>query len=413
MPDDISRRVRGATGIFTEEERHRLVELRRALHADPELSSQEERTAQRLTSALEELSPVEVRRVAGTGVIARIRGHDPDAPLVAIRGDIDALPIQEATGLPYTSRNAGVMHACGHDVHASWAVGAAHLLTRDPADGDVLILLQPAEEIARGAQDVLESGALDGVSAIFGGHVDRRFALGEVVAEAGPLAASADNFRIVLRGSGAHGARPHESADPIVGLGALIAALQTIVSRRLDPAVAGVVSIGTVQAGSAPNIIPEAAEMSGTVRATDPGTRKLLHAELERLAHSVAAAYRLQAEVVLELGPPPIVNPPETVEWARTAVTSVLDAGALVTLPALNMGGEDFASYMERIPGCFLRIGAREAGSEPIPAHTPRFYAAEETIFIGAAVLAETARLSSAALRSGAAPERVTGSART
>ncbi|CAN5874950.1 M20 family metallopeptidase [soil metagenome] len=379
--------------LFAPELRRRLVALRRDLHRHPELSGQEERTAGRLYEELARLRPVELQRVAGTGVIARLRGRDPGAPVVALRGDIDALPIQEETGLEYASANAGVMHACGHDVHASWAVGAACLLAERPAAGDVLIVLQPAEETARGAMAVLESGALQGVAAIFGAHVDRRFAVGQVVAEAGPLAAAADSFAIELLGSGAHGARPHEAADPIVGAGALIGALQTIVSRRLNPATPGVVSIGTVRAGTAANVIPERATLTGTVRATDPESRRLMHEEIRRIAQSIAAAHRLNAEVTLELGPPPIVNPAEPTAWARRAATSLLGEEAVVPLGTLNMAGEDFAYYLERIPGCFLRIGAREPGGEYLPAHTPRFHAAEESIFVGAAVLAESARI--------------------
>ena len=388
----------GVTRLFAPHLRAALIELRHEIHRDPELSFQEERTAQKLERALKVLRPRHLERVAATGVVARIAGRNPDAPVVAIRGDIDALPIQESTGLEYSSRNAGVMHACGHDVHATWAVGAAHLLSEHPAAGDVLIVLQPAEEVGKGAQAVMESGALDGVAAIFGAHVDRRFPVGTVVAEPGPLAASADNFAIELVGAGAHAARPHEAADPIVGAGALIAALQTIVSRRVDPSRAAVVTIGTINAGSAPNVIPDRATLSGTLRATDPETRRLLHEEVKRIAESVAAAHRLTAHVTVELGPPPIVNPVEPASWARSAAVSVLGADAVVPLGFLNLAGEDFAHYMERIPGCFLRVGAREPGTQPIPAHTPRFYAADESIFVGAAVLAESARVASAAL---------------
>ena len=384
--------------LFSPKLRQALIELRHGIHRDPELAFQEEHTARRLEDALRVVRPKQLDRVAGTGVVARIAGREASAPVVAIRGDIDALPIHESTGLEFSSQNAGVMHACGHDVHATWAVGAARLLGERPATGDVLIVLQPAEEIGKGAQAVMESGALDDVSAIFGAHVDRRFPVGAVVAEAGPLAASADDFHIELVGSGAHAARPHEAADPIVGAGTLITALQTIVSRRLDPSRPAVVTIGTINAGSAPNVIPDRAVMSGTMRATDPDTRRLLHDEVRRIAQAVAAAHRLQARVTIELGPPPIVNPTEPVSWARSAAVSLLGADAVLPLGFVNLAGEDFAYYMERIPGCFLRVGAREAGSDAIPAHTPRFYAADESIFVGAAVLAETARVASAAL---------------
>jgi len=291
-----------------------------------------------------------------------------------------------------------VMHACGHDMHATWAVGAAALLAERPAQGDVLVVLQPAEETGSGALAILESGALDGVQAIFGGHVDRRFPVGQVVADEGPLAASADSFEIEIIGAGAHAARPHESADPIVGAAAIITALQTIVARRLNPATPGVVTIGAIHAGTASNVIPERAVLKGTIRAVDPASRDLMHEELRRIATSTAAAFRLEARVSAERGTPPIVNPPKATAWAREAASRLLGPSNVVPLGFLNLAGEDFAHYMERIPGCFMRIGAREAGGEVIPAHTPRFYAAEDSLFVGALVLAECARVASAAL---------------
>lgn len=377
-----------------------LVALRRDLHTHPELSWHEERTMERLRNALTVSGVTEIERVANTGLVARVPGLDAGAPIVALRGDIDALPITEQTGLSFASINPGVMHACGHDVHASWAVGAARLLLEHPAVGDVLIVLQPAEELGEGARAIMESGALDGVRVIFGGHVDRRFDVGQVVAQAGALAASTDTFHIEVTGSGAHGARPHESADPIVGAAAIIGALQTLVSRRLDPAQPGVVTVGTINAGSASNIIPDRAVLSGTIRATTPATRTLLTTELQRVAEAQAAAYGLSAIVTLKGGTPPIVNPLEPVQWAQAAVTKVLGASALVPLGTTNMGGEDFAVYMESIPGCFMRIGAREPGGRVIAAHSPGYYAAEEAMFVGAAVLAAAARIASEAVSS-------------
>lgn len=381
--------------LFSEAQTHTLLALRHDLHQHPELSLREHRTAAKLYAALEKLRPLELAHVANTGVVARMRGKNSRAPLVAIRGDIDALPIQEETGLPWTSQHAGVMHACGHDVHATWAIGAAQLLAQNPACGDVLIILQPAEEIGQGAKAILESGALQQVSMIFGAHVDRRFGIGQVVAEVGALAAAADTFAIELFGKGAHGARPHEACDPIVGAGALIGALQTIVSRRLNPAHAGVVSIGTVNAGTASNIIPECARLTGTLRAMTAETRVLLQTEVQRIAEAIAAAHALQARVAIEIGTPPLLNEILATSFAQQAVRAVLDETALMPLGFLNMAGEDFAFYLEKIPGCFLRIGAREPGGEVTSAHAPFFYPAEESIFIGAAVLAETARLAS------------------
>jgi hippurate hydrolase len=380
-----------------------LIALRRELHRQPELAFKEERTGLALMRELSALSPRRIGRIARTGVVARIAGRRASAPVVAIRGDIDALPIQEATGLPFTSENAGVMHACGHDVHATWTVGAAALLTAQPAEGDVIIILQPAEETGEGALAVLESGALDGVSAIFGGHVDRRFTVGQVVAQPGALAASADNFDIELVGRGAHGARPHESADPIVGIAALITSLQTIVSRSVNPALPAVVTVGMVSAGRAPNVIPDRATVSGTLRATDDDTRALLQKEVRNIAEHVALAHKLEARVTIGLGVPPVINSEEAATWAREASIATLGPDAVVPLGVVNMAAEDFAWYLQKIPGCFLRFGARGPGEPVIPAHSPSFDVVEDAILVGARVLAESARRASAALSKGAA----------
>ena len=381
----------------------RLVALRRDLHRHPELAFREERTASVLYGELDALAPAALSRVAGTGIVARIAGRRPDVPLVAIRGDIDALPIQEDTGLPFASATPGVMHACGHDVHATWTVGAAALLSEERAEGDVLIILQPAEEVGQGALAILESGALDGVQAIFGGHVDRRFTVGQVVAQAGPLAASADEFRIELVGRGAHGARPHESADPIVGMAALVSALQTIVSRRVNPAYPAVLTVGMVSAGTAPNVIPDRATLRGTIRATDHDTRALIQAELVEVTQHVAAAHRLTARVAFEGGVPPVINDADAASWAAAAAATVLGPSAVVPLDITNMAAEDFACYLSRLRGCFIRVGARGEGEPAIPAHSPNFDVAEGAIAVGAAVLAECARTASAALAFGRA----------
>ncbi len=387
------------TSQFTDAERTLLIELRRSLHRRPELSWKETQTQARLREALLDIGITDIRETAGTGLVAHIPGSGGDGPAVAIRGDIDALPIQEETGLPFTSMHAGVMHACGHDMHATWAVGAGLLLAKQPAVGEVRILLQPAEELGEGAPRVLADGALDGVSAIFGGHVDWRFSLGEVVATPGPLAASTDTFEVTFHGKGGHGARPQDTHDPIVGMAAYVSDLQTIVSRRLDPALPGVVTVGMFHAGSAPNVIPESAKCGGTIRATTPESRALLCAEIERLAHAVASVHRLTATVQITQGTPPLMNGPRAAEWAQEAVRELLGEEALRKLPLANMGGEDFAFYTERIEGCFLRIGTWREGRERHGVHTPRFSPDEDALFIAATLLADSARRASAALR--------------
>ncbi len=378
--------------------RNALLQLRHELHRHPELSFQERRTQQTLHAALATVSPASLDKIAGTGLRARIAGRDSSRPCVAIRGDIDALPIQEQTGCEFASVHDGVMHACGHDVHASWAVGAAHLLAHDPALGDVVILLQPGEETGRGAERMLSEGALDDVHAIFGAHVDSRLEVGQVVAQDGPLAASADVFEIEVIGSGSHAARPHEGIDPIVAGAALVTSLQTAVSRRLQPGTAAVATVGTFNAGTAPNIIPDTALLSGTLRALDPEVRTLLAAAVEEIATGVAAAHGARARVAIHRGTPPLLNDLAACQWARDAVRAILGDEALVPLPSANLAGEDFACYLETTPGCFLRVGARGTGQEVIPAHSARFLPEDDAILVGAAVLAQTARNASAAL---------------
>ena len=386
------------SGLYSAGAVEALVDLRRTLHADPELSLQEERTAARLERTLVELGVDEVVRVAGTGVVGRIRGRDSEAPVVAVRGDIDALPITEATGLPFASCNEGVMHACGHDVHASWTVAAARLLQGEPAAGDVLFVLQPAEETGEGALAVLSSGVLDDVGAIFGAHVDLTFEIGQAMIQPGAVGAAADRFEVELLGRGAHGARPHQGLDPIVGAAQVISAIQTVVTRRVPPDQPAVVTVGAVEAGTAHNVIPERAVLKGTMRSLDPAVRKLLTEEVRHVAESVASACRLEASVRMLQGTPAVLNDARAAAWAREGAATVIGAESVKPLPVANMGGEDFAFYLERIPGCFIRVGARLPEDPVVGAHTPFFAPAEEAIFVGGALLAAAARRASADL---------------
>ena len=390
-------RVAGAVARFTPEERERVLALRRALHAAPELSWQEHTTQRTLRAALEAAGITEIREVAGTGLVATIPGTDPAAPVIALRGDIDALPIAEETGLPFASVHPGVMHACGHDMHAAWTVAAGILLAKAPAAGTVRLVLQPAEEVGEGAARMLAEGALNGVHAIFGGHVDWRFPVGEVVATDGAIAASTDTFDVVFHGRGGHGARPQDARDPIVALAAFVMEVQTLVSRRLDPGLPGVVSVTVADAGSAANVIPERARVAGTIRATTRAARTLLCDGVRAVAESVAALHGVRAVCTLSEGTPPLLNTPTAAACARTAVREVLGASALTALPTANMGGEDFAFYTERMPGCFLRIGTLGEGRSAAGAHTPRFDPEETALFVGGAVLAACARVATAA----------------
>ncbi|MBL8998607.1 MAG: amidohydrolase [Gemmatimonadales bacterium] len=385
-------------GQFTAGERALLLELRRALHRNPEPSWQELKTQSLLKAAIEQAGIKVVREVAKTGLIARIPGTAKGGPVVAIRGDIDGLPILEETELPYASETPGMMHACGHDMHATWTVAAGMLLAKSPAVGEVLLVLQPAEEVGEGAAKVLASGALEGVAAMFGAHVDWRYDVGEFVADAGPLAASTDTFEVDFRGSGGHGARPQDTKDPVVGMAAFVCDVQTVVSRRLDPAVPGVISVGILKAGGAPNVIPETSHCAGTIRATTPEVRKMLADELGRLAHSVAATHQLKAKVTLKEGTPPLINPERGAGWAQDAVRELLGKSALRSLLRANMGGEDFAFYLEKMDGCFLRVGTHRGAGERVGVHNSKFNPDEETIFLAGAVLAECARKASAEL---------------
>ncbi|MEX0692096.1 MAG: M20 family metallopeptidase [Gemmatimonadales bacterium] len=380
-------------GLIPDPLRAALQALRHDLHAHPELAFAEHDTQRRLRAALP--PGLEVQTVAGTGLVARVPGTTRGAPTVALRGDMDALPITEATGAPFASTVPGRMHACGHDMHATWVVGAAHLLAADPAPGDVVILLQPAEEVGQGAARVLAEGALAGVTALAGAHVDLRFPIGSVVADVGPLAASTDEFRITVIGLGGHAARPHEARDPIPAVAAIAIALQALTPDRRMDGHAAVCTVTEVHAGTAWNVIPERAELGGTLRATTPAARARLKSAVREIATSCAAQHHVEAEVTLVDGTPPLVNAAEPVAWAREVVTALLGPNALVPLPEPNLAGEDFASYAELLPAVFLRIGAREPHDPVVGAHSPRFLPSDAAIPVGAALLAAWARRAS------------------
>jgi hippurate hydrolase len=379
----------------------RLLAMRRDLHRHPELSFQERRTAERIEKALDGLG-IPHRRVAGTGVVAEIpaAGSALQSPFVALRADTDALPIQEETGLAYASIHDGVMHACGHDGHTTMVLGAAELLAQDGnLPSPVRLLFQPAEERGSGALAMIEAGALDGVEMIFGGHVDRHYATGQIVAHAGAVNASTDSFRVEIQGKGGHAARPHEGVDAVVVGSLLVMAIQTIVSREVNPAHPSVVTVGRFEAGTASNVLAGRATLEGTIRAQEKAVRDGIVSSLSRICDSIGALHNARLVMTLVEGTPPVVNPKDMAEIARKAAVAVVGEENTVPLHTTNMGGEDFAFYMEKIPGCYVRFGARAPGRDGFPAHSSRFEFDEDILPIGARYFYEVARLAGSTLR--------------
>ena len=373
----------------------RIVKVRRELHQHPELSWKEERTAARICEFLDDLGVAYESGVAGTGIVARIPGRDDSRGCIALRADMDALPIEEETGLPFASANHGVMHACGHDGHSSILLGAISLLLEESElPVPVKLIFQPAEEVAEGALAMIEAGVLDDVAMIFGGHIDRHYPLGTIVVTEGAVNAASDRFRITISGRGGHGGRPHETVDAVVVGSLLVMAIQTIVSREVNPAHPSVVTVGKFEAGTAANVIADHALLTGTIRAQDEDVRLALHKSLERIGASVGQLHGARVEVEIKKGTPPVINPPDTVAICNEAAAMV--AGATVCeMEVANMGGEDFGQYMKHRPGCFVRFGSVAEGQEPHPAHSSLFDFDERTLGFGAAYFREVVKAAS------------------
>jgi hippurate hydrolase len=377
----------------------RWVAFRRDLHRHPELSFQEKRTAEQIEKALAGLG-VKSRRVAGTGVLAEIPSGNggTEGPMVALRADTDALPIREETGLEYASINDGVMHAWA-TTDTAMVLGAAEMLAKDGnLPVPVRLVFQPAEERGSGALAMIDAGALDGVEMIFGGHVDRHYPTGQIVAHAGAVNASTDSFRIEIQGKGGHAARPHEGVDAVVVGSLLVMSIQTIVSREVNPAHPSVVTVGRFDAGTAPNVLAGRATLEGTIRTQEKAVRDHIVASLSRICDSIGALHNARLIMTLEEGTPPVVNPKDMAEIARKAAVAVVGEANAVPLHTANMGGEDFACYMEKIPGCYVRLGARAPGREGFPAHSSRFEFDEEVLPIGSRYFYEVARLAAGIL---------------
>ncbi len=379
----------------------KVVELRRTIHANPELGEREHDTAKLAADELRALGLDVETGIAGTGVVAVLKGGKPGAT-VAWRADMDALPITEATGLPFASekrdtwegREVGVMHACGHDMHTAIALGIARVLAdetvRDEVPGTVVFLLQPAEEGLpdpgeHGARRMIREGALrdPAPAAIFGLHVDPNLQVGSVAAIPDGALAASDRFEITIRGKGSHGAYPHLGIDPIVVASHVVLALQTIAARTVDPRDSVVVTVGQIAAGNRYNVIPETAEIIGTVRTHDEAVQEQVHARIEELAAGVATAHGAKADVEISRGNPVTINDAKLLAQMRPVLVEVLgDAAVIADRP--HMGAEDFSYYAREIPGLYYFIGvgnrAKRIGAMT---HTPQFVADEDAIAIG------------------------------
>ncbi len=372
--------------------------LRRQLHQEPELSYQERDTQKFMRQRLEAIG-FDCRAVADTGLLAfpPAGAGRQGGPVVALRAELDALPIHEANEVSYRSRRDGVMHACGHDAHMTMVFGAGQLLLTeaDHLPGSFVLLFQPAEEVPPGgARRVLDEGVLAeaGVEAIFGLHVDPRHPAGQILLKKGPLMAATDRFRLTVIGKGGHGAYPHLATDVVVTAAQIVLGLQTIVARRLDPVESGVVSIGRIEGGTADNILPERVTFSGTLRSHSNDVRRQLPEWIREIAGGIATGAGARIEFEYLPGHPGLANDPATIDFLASALASSLGPERIVEMTRPVMGGEDFAHYLEALPGAFLRIGVRNEGAGIVhPLHNSRFNLDESALPVGAAALATAA----------------------
>ena len=376
----------------------RVVDLRRDIHRHPELGFEETRTQEVIERELDSIG-VEHRRCARTGVVAVVRGAHP-GHVAGLRADMDALPITERSGEPFSSETDGKMHACGHDAHTAMLLGAAHVLQgmRDELHGSAVLLFQPAEEGAGtpslgGAEPMIAEGALDDpkVEAIAMLHVDHRLETGHIGITPGPVNASADEMVITVQGRGGHGAYPHTAADAIPATAAMISALQHIASRETDPLKSVVVTVGTISGGYRSNVIADEVRMTGTLRAHDPEIRNGLEARLRRILDGVASAYGVRVKVEVFYGYPPVINDVNLAEKFSQYMKS--HSRLAVDRPPPTMGAEDFAYYAQLVPGVQVRLGIRneDAGSTH-SGHSPLFRIDERALPVGVETLVNFAR---------------------
>jgi len=382
MQVDISDEIRAATDG--------LVGLRRQLHACPELGFEEAQTGAIIQERLRNAGLSVRTGVGRTGLVGILDGTGP-GPTLMVRADIDALPIAEETGLPFASTN-GRMHACGHDGHMAMVVGAAEILAgrRDALRGRAAFVFQPAEEITGGARAMIDDGVLDETrpDRLIGLHLWNQVPFGRVGVNAGIVFASADAIRLTIRGRGAHGALPHTAIDPLVTAAEVVSTLQTVVSREVPPNQMGVLTIGQIHGGSAPNVIADEVILEGTVRAYTPEVRQQILDAAQRIASGVASGMRATATLERLYGAPPVVNDPEVAEFVTRHAAAVAGQENVGELEPLSVG-DDISEFMNRVPGCYFLLGAAREGAESH--HNSRFDFDEGCLPIGTEILVRAA----------------------
>ncbi|MBX3011142.1 MAG: amidohydrolase [Caldilineaceae bacterium] len=375
-----------------------LTAIRRDLHMHPELGFQEVRTAGIVANHLHELGYEVVTGVGKTGVVGLLPGSQPGERTVLLRFDMDALPIEEANDVPYRSQTPGVMHACGHDAHVAVGLGVAKVIAkyREQFPGTIKLMFQPAEEGLGGALAMINDGVLDRigppVDRALGLHVSSMHPLGTAAMRTGPMMAAGAGLTITVKGKGGHGAMPHHTVDAVVVAAQIIVALQTIIARNVDPDDTGVVTIGSIVAGNAGNVIAETATMRGTIRSFTPETKALLRQRVPEVAMGIAATFGATAEVHINEGVDATVNAAEPTTVVHEIVAAVLGADKVDT-NFRTTGGEDFSAVLARVPGNFFFLGAGHADQRlNIPHHNPRFDIDERCLPQGVAILCEAAR---------------------
>ncbi|MCE7980745.1 MAG: amidohydrolase [Caldilinea sp. CFX5] len=374
-----------------------LVAWRRDFHQHPEMGFQEVRTAGIVAEHLRTLGLEVSTGIGKTGVVALVEADDaqPDAPTVMLRFDMDALPIQEATNLPFRSQNNGVMHACGHDGHTAIGMGVAQLLVRhrNALPGRVKLVFQPAEEALGGALAMIKDGVLNDPkpAASFGLHLWSRLPLNQVVVQSGPIWAAADAFVLTVHGKGGHGAAPHETVDATYIASEIVVALQSIVARNLNPTDTGVISVGTFASGTANNVIASEAKLTGTVRSFATPVRDLLFRRIEEVAKGICLAHGATCTFIPQLGCPATINSEAGAAMMQGVATQIVGPEQVIQIPPM-MVGEDMAEFLNRAPGCFILVGAADPnGPEQSPHHNPTFDFDERMLPTGVALLAGAA----------------------